>query len=422
MTMAPPRRTGSSDTVNGNYPIRGKKSDDDDDDDEELPDDRDDVDDDDDVVNEKAKMLPPSTWKVGPSSASNVANGRLSPVGRSSKTRSNAVYVSLPADDGVTIDLKTGPHHHHPHRRAECPLTVCDHFRDVLSQYYKQLILIVVVGVTGAFFLVFSRQYVFKAIDVLRSVDVALQCALFLVFFVICSFPLMWGYIVLVISAGFLHGAVKGSALVIVCAGAGVSISHLVLSSCLRDVVKRRILPSRNGLKALINAVDGVNGMRVVCLARFTPIPFGIQNAVFAISVLPRWKYVAASMVGLLPGQIIEAYIGSSLKNLGELYSHSHASPLNVTIIAIQIGITLCLFYYLFYLAKKELNKITTHDRGGGGEGGGGAEDTVTLIPDADELRQAEIRFHLLENDQNNKKKSKSPILASDHVLDMDSI
>ena len=72
------------------------------------------------------------------------------------------------------------------------------------------------------------------------------------------------------------------------------------------------------GLKALINAVDGVNGMRVVCLARLTPIPFGIQNAVFAISVLPRWKYVAASMIGLLPGQIIEAYIGSSLKNLGE--------------------------------------------------------------------------------------------------------
>ena len=71
------------------------------------------------------------------------------------------------------------------------------------------------------------------------------------------------------------------------------------------------------GLKALINAVDGVNGMRVVCLARLTPIPFGIQNAVFAISVLPRWKYVAASMLGLLPGQIIEAYIGSSLKNLG---------------------------------------------------------------------------------------------------------
>jgi len=357
------------------------------------------------AVDERTKMLQqariPGSNGVG-------SNGRPS--------RSSSVYVSLPTDDSLSAEILNIKNGSLPllTRRHRCPFTVCDHLKEILILYYKQLLLLVVFGVTGGVFLVFSRQYVFKAIDVLKNVDVALQCFLFLLFFVICSFPLMWGYILLVISAGFLHGAVKGSAIVIVSAGAGVTISHLVLSSCLRDVVKRKILPSRNGLKALINAVDGVNGMRVVCLARLTPIPFGIQNAVFSISILPRWKYVAASMIGLLPGQIIEAYIGSSLKSLGELYSHSHASPLNVTIVAIQIGITLCLFYYMFYLAKKELNKITTQERGGVG-----AEDCVTLIPNPkpDELREAEIRFHLMENSQNTE--SGSPILA-DRILDID--
>lgn len=358
-------------------------------------------------VDETTKMLHQTRM---PGSNGVGSNGR--------STRSNPMYVSLPTDDSLSaeiLNIKNGPL---PllTRRHQCPYTVCDHLKEILTQYNKQLLLLVIFGITGGVFLVFSRQYVFKAIDVLKNVDVALQCFLFLLFFVICSFPLMWGYIVLVISAGFLHGAVKGCAIVIVSAGAGVIISHLVLSSCLRDVVKRKILPSRNGLKALINAVDGVNGMRVVCLARLTPIPFGIQNAVFAISVLPRWKYVAASMLGLLPGQVIETYIGSSLKSLGELYSHSHASPMNVTIVAIQIGITLCLFYYMFYLAKKELNKITAQERGGGD-----ANDCVTLIPDPkpDELREAEIRLHLMENSQNNK--NRSPILA-DRILDMDSV
>jgi len=356
-------------------------------------------------IDEHSKMLQP-TRNPG-------SNG----IGRSG--RSNPVYVSLPTDDSLSAEILNIKNGSLPllTRRHQCPFTVCDHLKDIITQYYKQLLLLVIFVITGGVFLVFSRQYVFKAIDVLKHVDVALQCFLFLLFFVICSFPLMWGYIVLVISAGFLHGAIKGSAIVIVSAGAGVTISHLVLSSCLREVVKRKILPSRNGLKALINAVDGVNGMRVVCLARLTPIPFGIQNAVFAISVLPRWKYVAASMIGLLPGQIIEAYIGSSLKNLGELYSQSHASPLNVTIVAIQIGITLCLFYYMFYLAKKELNKITTHER----VGGVGLEDCVTLIPDTktEDLREAEIRLHLMENCQNNK--NRSPILA-ERVLEMDSV
>lgn len=358
---------------------------------------------------ETTEMLP---WKAG--------SGRSTPTlsGSSRSSRSSPVYVSVATDD--TLDSVSAASSSRLGHRRRCPITalsVCDHFIDFVRQFYKQLLLLAVFGVTGAVFLAFSRQYVFKAIDVLKNVDVALQCTLFLVFFVICSFPLMWGYIVLVISAGFLHGAIKGSAIVIVCAGAGVTISHFVLSSCLRDVVKKKILPSRNGLKALINAVDGVNGMRVVCLARLTPIPFGIQNAIFAISVLPRWKYVAASMLGLLPGQLIEAYIGSSLKNLGELYSHSHASPANVTIVAIQIGFTLCLFYYLFYLAKKELSKITTDERGGGA---GVVDDSASLVSNAlsDEVREAEIRFHIMETNQNMS--GRNSILADHHVVNMD--
>lgn len=310
---------------------------------------------------------------------------------------SSPVYIGIPVDDATDGDehgrgtsQTNGLLRHKSDRCAFCVA-----LRELLCIYYKQLLIVGVFGITGLIFLYFSRQYIQHAIHVLETVNLGLQCLLFLVFFVICSFPLMWGYIVLVVSAGFLHGALLGSLVVMASAGAGVTISHLVLSSFLREVVKRKILPSRSSLQALISAVDGTNGMRVVALARLTPIPFGIQNAIFSVSVLPRWKYVVASMVGLLPGQVIEAYIGSSLKSLGDLYTRSHASPMNVTIVAVQIGITLCLFYYLFYLAKKELNKITR-------ERDGFHEEAVTLIPD--ESRQAseasDARFGMESNSQ----------------------
>ena len=91
--------------------------------------------------------------------------------GRSS--RSSPIYVSVPTDD-ITVDTDDGI------LRRRCPLTVCDLVRDILFQYHKQLAFLVVFGVTGTVFLTFSRQYVFKAIEVLKHVDVALQCTLFL--------------------------------------------------------------------------------------------------------------------------------------------------------------------------------------------------------------------------------------------------
>ena len=112
---------------------------------------------------ETAKMLQ-QTRQFG-------TDGSTGGAGRSS--RSSPIYVSVPTDD-ITVDTDDGI------LRRRCPLTVCDLVRDILFQYHKQLAFLVVFGVTGTVFLTFSRQYVFKAIEVLKHVDVALQCTLFL--------------------------------------------------------------------------------------------------------------------------------------------------------------------------------------------------------------------------------------------------
>ena len=130
-------------------------------------------------------MLQQQPWKHGNGGGGGNGNGRGSPaISGSRSSRSSPVYVSVPTDDSASLDSKSGSSsslltNSHLLRRG-CPLSVCDHVRDILCQYYKQLLLLVIFGVTGAVFLAFSRQYVFKAIEVLKNVDVALQCALFL--------------------------------------------------------------------------------------------------------------------------------------------------------------------------------------------------------------------------------------------------
>jgi len=54
---------------------------------------------------------------------------------------------------------------------------------------------------------------------------------------------------------------------------------------------------------------------------RFTPIPFGLQNAIFAISGIPFGHFAAATWLGLLPEAVMWNYFGYAAKTLSDLLS-----------------------------------------------------------------------------------------------------
>ena len=58
---------------------------------------------------------------------------------------------------------------------------------------------------------------------------------------------------------------------------------------------------------------------QLVLLSRLTPIPFGLQNSVFALSTISFDKYLQASCLGLLPCQFINTYLGSTLRSMEEV-------------------------------------------------------------------------------------------------------
>lgn len=128
------------------------------------------------------------------------------------------------------------------------------------------------------------RQYLKDLLLWVESLDSLVGALLFIVGLIIVSFPCGWGYIVLNVAAGYLYGFVLGMGLVMVGVLIGTFVAHLVCKRLLTEWVLNKVGNSEQ-LSAVIRVVEGGSGLKVVALARLTPIPFGLQNAVFSVSM-----------------------------------------------------------------------------------------------------------------------------------------
>lgn len=131
-------------------------------------------------------------------------------------------------------------------------------------------------------FIFLGRDYIKYLLLFIEKTDISISFAIFAVLFTIVSFPVAWGYVLLNVAAGYLFGLTVGAIFVALCAPVGILIAHLSIRRFCNDVVMSKLLT--NNLQSLIKIVESGQGMKVIILARLTPIPFGLQNAVFAVS------------------------------------------------------------------------------------------------------------------------------------------
>merc|ERR1719322_2351844 len=96
---------------------------------------------------------------------------------------------------------------------------------------------------------------------------------------------------------------------------------------------------------------------KLVALTRLTPIPFGVQNAIFAAAIAASSEspevnasppglssppspppatstthYLLATSVGLFPCQLLNAYLGSTFRTIEEIFNDSSSSSSNAVI------------------------------------------------------------------------------------------
>lgn len=134
----------------------------------------------------------------------------------------------------------------------------------------------------GAIVLVyFCRVHLKNFLEWLQHVDKWISALVFLVMFTLVSFPMTWGYIVLNLAAGYLYGFAIGLCTVSVSVFFGVIMSLVICRRFIRGYVQSKLQSAH--LKAIIQVIESRRGFRVVILTRLTPIPFGLQNGLFAV-------------------------------------------------------------------------------------------------------------------------------------------
>ena len=134
----------------------------------------------------------------------------------------------------------------------------------------------------GLVLMFLCRRYLKDLLEWLQNLDKWQALFLFLVMFTIVSFPMTWGYIVLNVAAGYLYGFKVGLVVVLVCVAFGLSTAFMVCRRFLRDYVRSKL--ESDSLKAIMRVVEGKRGFKVIALTRLTPVPFGLQNGLFAVS------------------------------------------------------------------------------------------------------------------------------------------
>ena len=133
-----------------------------------------------------------------------------------------------------------------------------------------------------ACFVFLFRDSIYHVLLWIEKQDTWVTCIMFTALFTIVSLPLTWGYILLNLACGYLFGMLAGILVVSTTAAVGVFFAHVIVKQLCLGFITTKLLNSHS-LRAFVNVISGPQAFKVVAFARLTPIPFGLQNAIFAV-------------------------------------------------------------------------------------------------------------------------------------------
>lgn len=194
---------------------------------------------------------------------------------------------------------------------------------------------------------------------VLENQNDGIIIAILTVLYAVVSMPFAWGYIIINVTTGYLFGIVKGLLVTVVTATPGIVIAHYLIKTCLPVQVRQWIISSNKVTESLsvVMSTSKEQAFKIVVLCRLTPVPFGLQNAFFAVNNagMSTLKYLEATCMGLLPCQILNVYLGSTFRSMEQLLSGSDKARLAIAFLLAQVMITIAVTVFIVRRARMEL-------------------------------------------------------------------
>lgn len=129
-----------------------------------------------------------------------------------------------------------------------------------------------------------GRDYVKYGLLWLDDQEEWIVCVVFLILYTAVSFPLTWGYVLLNLACGYHYGLVLGTLVTAIAASAGIVFAHLLMKHYFIGTITAKLL-GPDVLRATVSALQSAHAFKLIAISRLTPIPFGLQNALFAVSM-----------------------------------------------------------------------------------------------------------------------------------------
>jgi len=212
-------------------------------------------------------------------------------------------------------------------------------------------------------FLIFSsyicRDYIHSVLRWVESQPDPIVFLILVALYILVSLPIAWGYIVINAATGYLYGMQMGILVTFSSATLGIILAHFVIKTFLVKYVERLIdmAEPESILKKLSLLLDSKkDAFQLVLLSRLTPIPFGLQNSLFAVSTMSFDKYLQATCLGLFPCQVINVYLGSTLRSMEEVFGDAQAAKIGLIVLSCQLFFCVIVVMFVTQKAKKQLD------------------------------------------------------------------
>lgn len=175
--------------------------------------------------------------------------------------------------------------------------------------------------------------------------------------FIAVSLPILWGYLICILICSYVYSYVYGFLLVAAYSAIGTSCSFFICRFVFYDFANRRVkrIAYLNAICSIIRSNE--KGFYVIFLSRLMPIPFGLANALFAVTDVQFSRYMLASIIGLIPTQVIICYMGSTLKSMSDVLANESTAKTATFVFFVQLVIAIGVMFYLLQTARIELNK-----------------------------------------------------------------
>lgn len=178
-----------------------------------------------------------------------------------------------------------------------------------LQRYWKWgLLLLLLVALSSAASFLPLKDWIKSFTDWVQGLG-PLGVAVFIAAYAVATVFFLPGSL-FTIAAGLIYGVAGGTAVALTGAIIGASLPFL----CGRHLVRKRVeaATKKNKKFAAIDEAIEKQGWKIIGLLRLSPlIPFNLSNYFYGITAIKFWPYFLASLVGMIPGTLLYAYLGA---------------------------------------------------------------------------------------------------------------